>query len=619
MQGKSAIFGRITIMADKKKKAIENPKGKPRKPEVPLVMTTGGLWKYWVPVLAVTFILFLPALQNGFTNWDDILYVTNNPLLRFFNWEGIKAIFSTAVVSNYHPLTILSLAINYQVAELEPMSWHLTSMMLHVINTGLVFWFIWLLSGGNRWVSTMVALLFGIHPMHVESVAWISERKDLLYTLFYMLAMIVYIKYVRLKKMQYLIYATILGALSLLCKPAAIVLPLSLLAIDFYLRRTWSKTWLLEKIPLFLLSGVFAYATLAIQARRAVASVELYNIVDRINFAGFGFIWYLVKLIVPYPLSALHPFPKELTALYYLATVASIVLAVFLLLKVKNRNVLFGFGFYLINLLLVLQLVSIGNAVVAERYTYVPYIGIFFMLAMEGYAAWQDKWAKYRPIIIGAAGVWIAALAFLTWTRIPVWQNSQTLWEDVLEQYPESPRAWTNKGLYYYDQKGWPQVINDLTKALEADPNFADALEWRTRAYMENKEHEKALADATRFYKLYPNKETAIFLMARTLEANGNPEEALNIYNQLIVAFPNKPEYLNNRGVVYFNRLKRYPEAKADFEEAIRLFPTSGAYYLNLSRCYYMMGDMASAKEHALTGRELGAQVDENYGQLIGI
>ena len=166
-------------MAEKRKKATEKAAVKTRKPAV-----AGGkgasIWTVLAPILAVTFILFIPALKNGFTNWDDVLYVTQNPLLKSINMEGLKAIFSTPVVSNYHPLTILSLAINYQVAELSPMTYHLTSIILHVINTGLVFWFIWLLSSGNKWVSAFVALLFGIHPMHVESVAWISERKDLL-------------------------------------------------------------------------------------------------------------------------------------------------------------------------------------------------------------------------------------------------------------------------------------------------------------------------------------------------------------------------------------------------------------------------------------------------------
>jgi tetratricopeptide (TPR) repeat protein len=612
------IFGRNTLMAIKKKKPSEKPKASVRKAET-LNASSNGLWKFWLPVLGVTFLLFIPALQNGFTNWDDILYVTNNPLLKSLNGEGLRAIFSTPVVSNYHPLTILSLALNYQVAELEPATYHLTSIILHTINTGLVFWFIWVLSKGNRWVSVSVALLFGIHPMHVESVAWVSERKDLLYTMFYVLAMIVYIKYVQRKELKYQAIVTVLGAFSLLSKPAAIVLPLSLLAIDYYLKRGWNKTLILEKLPLFLLSGIFAYATLAIQAKRAVASVELYNLIDRINFAGFGFIWYLLKIVVPYPLSALHPFPAELTPLYYAATLASILLVAFLAVKVRNRNIIFGFGFYLINLILVLQLISIGNAVVAERYTYVPYIGIFFMIAMELYGALQNRWSNIKPVIVGVVGLYVAAMAFFTWQRIPVWKDSQTMWEDVLDHYPKSPRAWTNKGLNLYDEEQWDQVIVHLTNALEADPNYSDALEWRSRAYLQVGEKEKALLDASKLHKNFPQKEASQFVLARAYEANKQPEDAIALYNLLIAAYPQKTEYLNNRGVIRFNQLKAYPEAKADFEAAIRIAPSNGSYYLNLSRCYYMMGDQANALSNALKAKELGTSVDASYGSLIGL
>lgn len=580
---------------------------------------SGSIWLYLAPVLAITFLLFLPALQNGFTNWDDVLYVTNNPLLKNLNGEGLKAIFSTPVVSNYHPLTILSLALNYQMAELNPMTYHLTSIVLHVINTGLVFWFAWLLSAGNKWVSLFVALLFGIHPMHVESVAWISERKDLLYTLFYVAAMIVYIKYVEMKKMKYLIAVTVLGGISLLCKPAAIVLPLSLIAIDYYLGRKWSWSWVTEKVLLFVLAAICAYATLAIQSDRAIASVDSHGFVERICYAGFGLVWYLLKVIVPYPLSALHPFPEQLSAMYYLATLVSVVGVIFLSLKVRNRNVLFGFGFYIINLILVLQLISIGNAVVAERYTYVPYIGIFFMLGMEVYGLLKNKLANFKWVVLGIAAVWIGVLGFMTWNRTSVWKDSQTLWEDVLDHYPTSTRAWTNKGLDLYDQQKWPEVIEHLSNALAVNPNYADAVEWRTRAYLENKEPDKALVDAQHYNKLFPQKEVSLFLLARALDATKDPEGAIALYNQLIPAYPNKTEYLNNRGVIYFNKLKRYNEALADFTDAIRISPENGSYYLNISRCNYMMGNIPEAQKYAIKGKELGAAVDASYEQLIGL
>jgi tetratricopeptide (TPR) repeat protein len=611
-------FGPRSIMAEKRKKQAAQSKAKKKKtlagdyPSMPN-------WKYILPILGITFLLFIPALSNGFTNWDDVLYVTNNSLLKNLNGEGLKAIFSTPVVSNYHPLTILSLALNYQFAELNPMTYHLTSIILHVINTGLVFWFIWVLSGGNKWVSVFVALLFGIHPMHVESVAWISERKDLLYTLFYVSAMIVYVRYVQLKQIKHLALVTVLGGLSLLCKPAAIVLPLSLIAIDYYLKREWSWKWVIEKMPLFILAAGFAFATLSIQSERAVASVDLHSIGDRISFAGFGLIWYLVKLIAPFGLSALHPFPSGISMVYYLFTALSVAGIILLALKVRNRNIIFGFGFYVINLILVLQLISIGNAVVAERYTYVPYIGIFFMLGMEASLLLEGHLSKFKKPVLALTAAWILLLCFLTWNRVSVWKDSQTLWADVLTHYPESTRAWTNKGLNLYDQKMWPEVIEHFNEALAIDPNYADALEWRSRAYLENKEENKALKDAQKFYALYPQKEAGLFLVARAQDATKDFAGAVNSYSALIQKYPNKPEYYNNRGVLYFNKLKQYENAKSDFNQAIQISPQNGSYYMNLSRCYYMMGNSGDAQKNALRARELGETIDPSYGNLIGI
>src|SRR5690606_16550864 len=252
------------------------------------------------------------------------------------------------------------------------------------------------------------------------------------YTCFYLLAMITYVRYARQGGLLYLIGATLLGGLSLLSKPAAIVLPLSMLAIDYLLRRKWSARLLLEKLPLFIAAAAVAWMTLSIQSERAVASLALYSIPQRLSFAGFGLIWYLLKAVAPWPLSALHPFPEKLNILYYLAPVASVALITAVTWRVKNRNVLFGLAFFLINLLLVLQLVSIGNAVVAERYTYVPYIGLFFAVGMAAAACFQRQPVSRLRVILGLACIWLAVLMMMTVMRIRVWENSQTLWADVL-------------------------------------------------------------------------------------------------------------------------------------------------------------------------------------------
>jgi tetratricopeptide (TPR) repeat protein len=241
------------------------------------------------------------------------------------------------------------------------------------------------------------------------------------------------------------------------------------------------------------------------------------------------------------------------------------------------------------------------------------------MMAMEVSGLLHTKWSKFRKPVLGLVALWILVLSFSTWNRVSVWKDSQTLWADVLTHYPESTRAWTNKGLNLYDQKQWPEVIDHLSRALAVDPNYADALEWRSRAYLENKEPEKALQDARLFNKLYPQKEAGLFLLARAQDATKDFNGSVTSYTALIQKYPGKPEYLNNRGVLYFNKLKQYENAKTDFINAINLSPQNGSYYMNLSRCYYMLGNNEDAKKNATKGKELGETIDPNYGALIGI
>ena len=380
-----------------------------------------------------------------------------------------------------------------------------------------------------------------------------------------------------------------------------------------------SPAWLVEKIPLFIFSAIIAYVTVDIQAERAIAGLAQYGILERICFAGFGIIWYMIKALVPVPLSALHPFPTELTAVYFISTLLAVAGVSFLLFKIKNRLYHFGFGFYIINLLLVLQLVSIGNAVVAERYTYVPYIGLFFLLCMEMNKFITGKGYKYRILVYAAGCIWLIALSTLTVLRIPVWKNSESLWNNVLTHYPESRRAWTNRGLMYYDEQRWQDAVDDLSMALKYDPMYPNALEWRARAYLELNEGEKALTDAKQFYSIAPELVNALFILARSYAATGKSEEAVRVYNELIIKAPNIPEYINNRGVIYFNSLKLYDDARRDFERCIQLRPNTGLYYINLSRCYYMMGNAQYAKANAQKARELGESIDPAYAGVIGL
>src|SRR6187431_3431288 len=202
-------------------------------------------------VAAVTAVCLWPMLNNEFTNWDDEFYIINNQLLRGPDWKGI---FSKQVLGNYHPLTILSYAFNFAISGLDPFSYLLVNYLFHIANTLLVFYFIWNISGKNKFIAAFVALVFGIHPMHVESVAWVAERKDVLYTFFFLLSLIQYWIFLNNAKKKNLVFCFLFFVLSLLSKPAAIVLPFVLLLLDYWKDRPFVSKVFVEKIPFFILS-----------------------------------------------------------------------------------------------------------------------------------------------------------------------------------------------------------------------------------------------------------------------------------------------------------------------------------------------------------------------------
>ena len=233
-----------------------------------------SLLPWLLPILIVTGICFIPMLSNELTNWDDEYYVVQNNLLRGPDWAGIFDI-NKPVVSNYHPVTVLTLALNYQMTQLDPSSYLVTNLLLHLANTGLVFYFIFLISGRRIWVAAFSAIIFGIHPMHVESVAWVSERKDVLYTFFFLLSLIQYWYFLNSNKKKHAAFSLLFFALSILSKPAAIILPLILFLLDYWHGQNLKKNLLL-KIPFLLISIAFAIITVNIQSKTAIAGLDFY-------------------------------------------------------------------------------------------------------------------------------------------------------------------------------------------------------------------------------------------------------------------------------------------------------------------------------------------------------
>jgi hypothetical protein len=367
-------------------------------------------------------------LSNGFTNWDDDKYITGNPLIKGPDWN---AIFTEASASNYHPFTMLSLAFNYTISGADPFSYHLVNWLLHILNTALVFFFIYKISGKKNYVAAFASLIFGLHPMHVESVAWVSERKDVLYTFFFLLALLQYWRFLEIGKRSNIIFCFVFFILSLLSKPAAVILPVVLLLLDYWKGRSFKWKMLVEKIPFFIMSFVFGFITVKVQTADAIVSFDIYPLWSRFFFACYTIMIYTVRFFVPYPLSAFHPYPSvdALGLSVWLSPIFIIALAVLLWLKRKDRLLVFSLLFFIVNLLLVAQFVSVGLTIVSERYTYVPYIGLSFLTGM-----WLEKY------LITSSNMFIKAVPFgiaivfgiISFQRTKVWKDGDTLWADVI-------------------------------------------------------------------------------------------------------------------------------------------------------------------------------------------
>lgn len=554
-----------------------------------------------------TFIAFQPSLQNKFTNWDDPVYVEKSELIQKAPFANLPLYFTEVISSNYHPLTMVSLGLDYASSKLEPYRYHLVNLIFHLINTLLVFIFIYKLSNSKWGVALFVAVLFGVHPMHVESVAWISERKDVLYTFFFFLSLISYQIYknkqeTNKKALVWIVLCFVLFVLSILSKAMAVVLPLVLILIDYYdNRKLTSKQVWLEKIPFLLISLLFGLIAFKSQVNDAIANIDAFTIFQRIMFGTYGAIMYLYKLVFPLNLSAFYPYPTlqdngtRLPYIFYYMPVLFLVCA-FLIYYTKKftKDFIFGFGFYFITIVLVLQFMSVGMAIMADRYTYIPYIGIFYLIGNQ-----IDKLIninnKFKIIFIFIGAIFCFWMISLTHKRIKVWENSDTLWTDVISKYPNADVSYKNRGNYYIDNKMYDKALVDFDNYLTINHSDPKIYSNRGNIYGLKGEFEKSLADYSSALKLDSVKNTEAFLnRAITYSMMKKYDLALLDYNKALLIDPKSVSVHSNRAYVYLE-LNDLDKAISDYSHVINNFtPTDNSYFYR-GLAYFKKGDFENA------------------------
>jgi tetratricopeptide (TPR) repeat protein len=534
-----------------------------------------------LPLILINIFIYYKSLNNELTHWDDDRYITENNDIKTLQGATynatLKKTFSTYVMGNYHPLTMLTFAWEYNKFQLNPKPYHVTNLIIHIVNTLLVFLLIWLLTQ-QQWVAFITSILFAIHPMHVESVAWVSERKDVLYAFFYLSSLCCYLVYVKDNKKHWLIYASIilLYVLGLLSKGMAVSLPLTLLAIDYFLGRKLNTKTVIEKVPFLLLSIVFGYIAIKAQASANTINLVNYNMLDRFLFTCYGLVIYLFKLLIPVNLSCFYGYPTQQNGMYpiivYLSPllIGAFVYLIYLSTK-KGKDILFGSLFFISTILLVLQLLPVGNALIAERYTYLPYIGLFFIAARY---VQKQLTSDHKTIAIALTCIAVLCYSFIAAKRTLVWHDSFTLWNNAIEEAKEADEAFIAyycRGQAYHRKGEYQKAITDFDKALTLKSDYPDAY----------------------YDRGYAN------------DALGNYNEAITDYTKSLAL---RPDYANaycNRGNAYF-QLKQFEPAMHDYNMALKYNPDMPGVYSNRGIIHYMFKNYDAALQDVLKARAMG-------------
>jgi len=579
-------------------------------------------YRVWLLITCIiTFVVYSGIIKGDFVS-DDYQYIVNNPYIKNFSWEGIKAIFSNSYFSNYHPITTLSWAFEYKIWQLNPKPYHLTNLILHLLNTILVFFFFKRLINRIN-VSLIITVLFAIHPMHVEAVCWISQRKDLLYTMFFLLSLSFYLRFLTSKKLSIYLFSLLFFIFSLLSKSMAVTLPLLLILIDYY-KSTITIKSLLNKIPFFVLSLVFGILALHTQqdVRFDTDFTPVFSFVDRLFLVCYAICIYLVKLILPIGLVLFHYYPIKIDGyfplLVYISPLFILLIGwVFFKFKSFRKELIFGILFFLISISVVIQFIPAGCAIVSERYTYVPYLGLFFIISMFYYNIQNNDYKylsqyKYQSRIILFS--LIGFFMIVSYNRVKVWVDSNSLFNDLVEKQPDNPYSYFSRSNYLLNFKNDPQAaLSDINRAIELNPRIASSFNNRgfILAAMNDfqgsiNDFNKAISLDSTNHKYYLNRgiskmrlalfSDALFDFNKSIAVDSTDAttfycKAVALYNlhdtsHAIYNF-NKTLALNDKyidayyqlGIIFFN-LKDYKEALNNFNYVIRLNVNyADAYY----------------------------------------
>jgi protein O-mannosyl-transferase len=571
----------------------------------------------------IVWISFGQTLRHEFVNYDDGAYVYANPrTISGFTPGNVQWAFTHVHAANWHPLTTISHMLDCQLYGLQPWGHHLTNILLHAAAAILLFLALWRLTE-NIWSSAFVAALFAIHPLRMESVAWVAERKDVLSGVFFMLILLAYARYARSNRFSLSRYTTvlILFALGLMCKPTLVTLPFVLLLLDYWpLGRTQrsqvrgrksavaaplrgalqrrTAAWLhlvVEKIPFFVLSAASCVATILAQ-REAFAPIRAVPLQERLANAVVAYVEYIGQAIYPAHLAVLYPYPEGglnvaevIVALLFLL----IVSVIFFVWRKTYPFALTGWLWFLGMLVPMIGIVQVGSQPMADRYTYLPEIGLY-ILATWGAMRLFDKWRHNREVLAVAALLIIGAFAARSYFQTSYWQDSETLWRHTVDVTSRNYIAHNNLAGTLLDKGQLNEAIAHYREAVEIMPNVAQVQSNLGNALVREGNVEEAIVHLQKALQIDPAYAEAYNHMGSALMKKGQAGEAIGYYQKAVQLNTSYADAYNNLGVAFL-RTGQVDEAIAYYKKAVAINPESAEMQYNLGNALARKGNWAEA------------------------
>jgi tetratricopeptide (TPR) repeat protein len=596
-----------------------------------------------VVLVIFTLVVFSQTASHQFINFDDPGYLTNNPVVKGgISVAGFAWAFTATAMSNWHPLTWLSHMTDVQLFGMNPAGHHLMSVFFHALAALLLFLLLSRITGAI-WRSFAVAALFALHPLHVESVAWVAERKDVLSCVFWLITLLFYACYVKKPGYRFYLLSLLSFILGLMSKPMVVTMPLVMLLLDYWpfnrfkdaeLSQNGYARFLLlvkEKIPFFLLSALSAVITIYGQHKGgAMATLEKVPVGLRIENALISYIKYIGLMIWPHDLAILYPFPKSL--LLWQSIAAGFLLMVCSVAVLRSRKrfpyLLTGWFWYVITLLPVIGFIQVGGQALADRYTYIPLTGLFIV------CCWliPDLLAgrRHREAILGAlAGLVISALTATTWHQLGYWKDNLSLYrhtlavttdnylilnnygialdekgdlagayryfQETLRVNPRSISAYNNLGALWVRWGNFPEAIKQYALALEIDPSYALARSGMGKAMAGLGRYDEAIWQYQEALRIDPSLTETRLGLAILLMKTGRREEALSHFDSARRLDPGSPKAMINMGAELAKE-GRMTEALEYFDRAIAITPDSVEAHFNRGVALAKLGRIDEAK-----------------------